>query len=74
MITILIALFKCSACVFSSMERQRGADILMVKPALSYLDIISDVKRAFKAAVSAHNVSRWFTQEHGLVGLTMNRR
>ncbi len=34
-----------------------GADIVMVKPALSYLDIISDVRRAFDVPVAAYNVS-----------------
>jgi len=36
---------------------EEGADIVMVKPALSYLDIISDVKRAFDVPVAAYNVS-----------------
>jgi len=34
-----------------------GADIVMVKPALSYLDIISDVKASFGVPVAAYNVS-----------------
>src|SRR4030043_101388 len=34
-----------------------GADIVMVKPALAYLDIISDVKDAFDVPVAAYNVS-----------------
>jgi porphobilinogen synthase len=34
-----------------------GADIVMVKPALSYLDIISDVRTAFNVPVAAYNVS-----------------
>ncbi|MDH4028094.1 MAG: porphobilinogen synthase [Nitrospirota bacterium] len=36
---------------------EEGADIVMVKPALSYLDIISDVKDAFDVPVAAYNVS-----------------
>ncbi len=36
---------------------EEGADIVMVKPALAYLDIISDVKREFKLPVAAYNVS-----------------
>jgi porphobilinogen synthase len=36
---------------------EEGADIVMVKPALSYLDIISDVKRISKVPVSAYHVS-----------------
>lgn len=34
-----------------------GADIVMVKPALSYLDIISDVKNTVGVPVAAYNVS-----------------
>lgn len=36
---------------------QEGADFLIVKPALSYLDIIRDVKNNFNAPVVAYNVS-----------------
>ena len=36
---------------------QEGADIVMVKPALSYLDIIRDVKNAVNIPVSAYNIS-----------------
>jgi porphobilinogen synthase len=34
-----------------------GADFLIVKPALSYLDIIRDVKNSFNVPVVAYNVS-----------------
>jgi len=34
-----------------------GADIVMVKPAMTYLDIISDVRNAFNVPVAAYNVS-----------------
>jgi porphobilinogen synthase len=34
-----------------------GADIIMVKPALAYLDIIRDVKNAVHVPVSAYNIS-----------------
>ena len=36
---------------------EEGADIVMVKPALSYLDIIRDVKNAVQVPVSAYNIS-----------------
>jgi porphobilinogen synthase len=39
---------------FDDME---GADILMVKPALAYLDIIRDVKNNFDRPVACYNVS-----------------
>jgi porphobilinogen synthase len=40
-----------------ALDIEEGADIVMVKPALSYLDIIADVKDAFDLPVAAYNVS-----------------
>lgn len=40
-----------------SLDIQEGADIVMVKPALSYLDIIADVKASFAIPLAAYNVS-----------------
>ncbi|MBA4348824.1 MAG: porphobilinogen synthase [Thermodesulfovibrio sp.] len=40
-----------------ALDIEEGADIVMVKPALSYLDIISDVKSSFDVPVAAYNVS-----------------
>lgn len=40
-----------------ALDIEEGADIVMVKPALAYLDIISDVKRNFSVPVAAYNVS-----------------
>ncbi len=40
-----------------SLDVEEGADIVMVKPALAYLDIISDIKRNFNVPVAAYNVS-----------------
>lgn len=39
------------------MDVEEGADIVMVKPALSYLDIIREVKNAVNVPVSAYNIS-----------------
>jgi porphobilinogen synthase len=39
------------------LDIEEGADIVMVKPALSYLDIISNIKSAFNVPVAAYNVS-----------------
>ena len=39
------------------LDIQEGADIVMVKPALSYLDVISQVKSEFQIPVAAYNVS-----------------
>ena len=36
---------------------QEGADIIMVKPALFYLDIISKAKNRFDIPIAAYNVS-----------------
>ena len=41
--------------VFQDVEE--GADIIMVKPALSYLDVISRVRREINIPVAAYNVS-----------------
>ncbi len=39
------------------MDVEEGADIVMVKPALAYLDIIREVKNAVHVPVSAYNIS-----------------
>ena len=39
------------------MDIEEGADIVMVKPALAYLDIIARAKDAFRVPVAAYNVS-----------------
>src|SRR5215203_2153201 len=39
------------------MDVEEGADIVMVKPALSYLDIIREVKDAVQVPVSCYNIS-----------------
>ncbi|NIM05228.1 MAG: porphobilinogen synthase [Armatimonadetes bacterium] len=38
-------------------DAEEGADIIMVKPALAYLDVISDVRAALDRPVAAYNVS-----------------
>jgi len=44
-----------------ALDVEEGADIVMVKPALSYLDIISQVKQEFELPVAAYNVSGEFS-------------
>jgi porphobilinogen synthase len=44
-----------------ALDIEEGADIVMVKPALSYLDIISRVKQEFDLPVAAYNVSGEFS-------------
>jgi porphobilinogen synthase len=43
-----------------ALDLQEGADIIMVKPALAYLDIIRRVKERFAVPVAAYNVSGEF--------------
>ncbi|MBM4086675.1 MAG: porphobilinogen synthase, partial [Planctomycetes bacterium] len=43
-----------------ALDIQEGADIVMVKPALAYLDIIRMVKDRFEYPVAAYNVSGEF--------------
>ncbi|MEW6616561.1 MAG: porphobilinogen synthase [Thermodesulfobacteriota bacterium] len=40
-----------------SLDVEEGADIIMVKPAIAYLDIISRIKEEFDLPVAAYNVS-----------------
>ncbi|ELY64638.1 porphobilinogen synthase [Natronococcus jeotgali] len=39
------------------LDVEQGADVLMVKPALPYLDIVADLRREFDHPVAAYNVS-----------------
>jgi len=45
------------ALLEAGLDFEEGADILMVKPALSYLDIIYRIKEKFNLPVAAYNVS-----------------
>lgn len=38
-------------------DLEEGADILMVKPALAYLDIVADARRTFDVPIAAYHVS-----------------
>lgn len=40
-----------------TLDLEEGADIVMVKPALSYLDIISDARASVDVPIAAYNVS-----------------
>jgi porphobilinogen synthase len=41
----------------ADLDLAEGADILMVKPALAYLDVIAAVAQAFSVPIAAYNVS-----------------
>jgi porphobilinogen synthase len=44
----------------ASLDLAEGADIIMIKPALAYLDIIRRIKERFQVPVAAYNVSGEF--------------
>ncbi len=48
----------------AALDEAEGADMLMVKPALSYLDVIRDVKRASNLPLGAYNVSGEYAMLH----------
>jgi porphobilinogen synthase len=39
------------------LDLEEGADVLMVKPALPYLDVLADARRAFEVPLAAYQVS-----------------
>lgn len=45
------------ALIEAELDYLEGADVLMVKPALTYLDIISDLKANYDLPIAAYNVS-----------------
>lgn len=45
------------AILEAQLDFQEGADVLMVKPALAYLDIIRAIKERFNVPIAAYNVS-----------------
>ena len=42
-------------------DLEEGADIVMVKPALAYLDVLTEARRRFAAPMAAYNVSGEFS-------------
>jgi porphobilinogen synthase len=46
-----------------ALDIEEGADVVMVKPALAYLDVIARVREAFDVPVAAYNVSG----EYGMI-------
>lgn len=46
------------------LDVEQGADMLMVKPAMAYLDILSDVRRNFDLPTAAYQVSGEFSMMH----------
>ena len=46
------------------LDLEEGADILMVKPALPYLDILADARREFDVPLAAYHVSGEYAMIH----------
>ena len=53
-----------------ALDIKEGADMVMVKPAMSYLDIIKDIKDRFKLPVFAYQVSG----EYSLLETAINKK
>ncbi len=47
-----------------ALDVEEGADVLMVKPALPYLDVVSSLRREFDHPVAAYNVSGEYAMLH----------
>jgi porphobilinogen synthase len=47
-----------------SLDVEEGADVLMVKPALPYLDVVASVREEFDHPVAAYNVSGEYAMLH----------
>ncbi len=63
---------KSAALRETRLDESEGADIIMVKPALTYLDIIQDVKHYTTLPVAAYHVSGEYAQlkiaaQHGVL-------
>ena len=55
----------------AALDEAEGADMLMVKPALSYLDIIRDVRAASNLPLAAYNVSGEYAMLHAAAAANM---
>jgi porphobilinogen synthase len=47
-----------------ALDVQQGADVLMVKPALPYLDVVADLRHSFDHPIAAYNVSGEYAMLH----------
>ena len=55
----------------AALDEAEGADMLMVKPALSYLDVIRDVRGASNLPLAAYNVSGEYSMVHAAAAAGM---
>ncbi len=58
---------KKEALLEAMLDAEQGADFLMVKPALAYLDVIHVLKENFALPVTAYNVSGEYAMIHAAV-------
>lgn len=58
-----------AAIIETEQDEQEGADVLMVKPAGSYLDIIRDLREQTSLPVAAYQVSGEYSQIHAAAKL-----
>ena len=57
------------ALVEIALDLEEGADVVMVKPALAYLDVIAAARQAFDVPIAAYNVSG----EYGMIVAAVER-
>ena len=57
------------ALVEIALDIEEGADVVMVKPALAYLDVIAAARQAFDVPIAAYNVSG----EYGMIVAAVER-
>ena len=55
----------------AALDEAEGADMLMVKPALPYLDVLRDVRRATNLPLAAYNVSGEYSMLHAAAAAKM---
>jgi porphobilinogen synthase len=55
----------------AALDEAEGADILMVKPALPYLDVLRDVRKATNLPLGAYNVSGEYAMLHAAAAAGM---
>lgn len=48
----------------AALDEEEGADMLMVKPALPYLDVLRDVRKSTSLPIAAYNVSGEYSMLH----------
>ena len=77
---------KREALLEAQLDFEEGADIIMVKPALCYLDVIALLKESFPLPVTAYNVSGecamvyaaaqkgWLNYEHAMSEMLLSMR